>query len=99
MAENKEEDSSRNQLHFKDFNSAWAHVVEPSQVHTILASVNIPHPERYNQLMVAPDANWQAYYAVYASGGHKDAKGAAKHDKGTPFDLVYDRGDLPDQFK
>lgn len=95
----KESKDSKNQLHFKDFNAQWAHVVDPTQVHAVLASVSIPHPERYNQLMVANDINGIAYYAIYASGGHKDKAGAPTHDGGTPFDLVYDRKDLPEQFK
>ncbi len=91
--------ANKDQLRFKDFNLNWAHVVDAAAVHLVLSSVNIPHPERYNQLMVANDINGSAYYAIYASGGHKDEAGFPKHDAGTPFDKVYDRGDLVDKFR
>ena len=81
--------------HSKEFSQKWKLITEPTQVQQIVKSVNITDPERFNQLMVAYDPSGSAYYAVYGSGGLKDKSGKAFHDAGTPFDLLYDRGDLP----
>jgi hypothetical protein len=84
-----------NQLDFEEFNPNWVHVIDPASVLTILNGINIPRPLRYNQLMVANDANGGgAFYAVYASGGLKNTDGSPKWDAGTPFDKLYDRGDI-----
>jgi hypothetical protein len=81
---------------FKEFNSFWSYESDPGRVQTLLKSVSVKEPLRYNQLMVAYD-QVQAIYAIYASGGHvRDGK--PSHDAGTPFDLVFDRGNLPSQF-
>lgn len=80
----------------REFNAFWTFESDAGRVQGLLKTAKVIKPERFNQLMVAYD-QVGAVYAIYASGGHKHS-GKPFHDEGTPFDLVFDFGNLPSQF-